>query len=587
MSLLQTARTIRSGLAQHLGPVMNLELRISGRQRRTFVGRMIYLLALTFYVVLVWTAVVERAGNEPSAVGITRMSEAGKAIILSITWFQFAVGLLASTILMSTAYSEELFHNRLPTLMASPLSFAQIVLGKYFSRLLQLLVLLLLGVPVMMIVRVFGGVPWGFILASSMLVLVCSLLTGAISMLMSVRFRQPYMTVMWSILVAIPATWPCIFWLYYSSRNMIQSGQTSWAVVAILFAGYLSATVALLARCVSAFTIEARRSLGNDPTRPRSGSRARSGYAYTPADPSSTATGARVAAPGMYVRDSYEVELGMPMKAGIDQSPLIWKGMRRRFLSNPKSAVAIVVLFMLYVYGFAASCNSLRNYDFHMILVNGLLACAAVAMAVMAGSAITSEKEMGYWPLLLLTPQDEWQLLKAKLIVLARRSMIIWCALGAHLLFFTLLGMMRPWAILCLLLILAWTVALLAGLGVYLSTILRRTSTAVIATLGVAAGLWGVLPFITYLLGGIMIDLFGAGNGATYACYIVTCASPFVQAKLILEVAIAGDINSFVKTLGMAPVEMLAWLMVNAILFGALAVFLGWRAMRNFRRHAF
>ena len=124
------------------GPILTKELRISSRRRRNFVLRGVYLAVLTAFVVLVWLATVKWESYGTHAYRISRMFEAGRIVIVYIAWFQFIALQIVTVIMLSTAISEEIYAKTLGVLMTTPIHSFQIVVGKLFSKILQLLLLL-------------------------------------------------------------------------------------------------------------------------------------------------------------------------------------------------------------------------------------------------------------------------------------------------------------------------------------------------------------------------------------------------------------------------------------------------------------
>ena len=175
------------------GPVFGKELRISSRRRRSYVLRSAYVLLLTVFVILVWLANIRGVSG---ANAIARMSETGKVIIVTIAWVQFFALQLVAVVILSTAISEEVRARTLGVLMSAPVSAFQIVFGKLLSGLLQLLVLLAVSLPLLTLVRVFGGVPLDYVLATVCITFTACLFAGAVALLFSALFRRAYASIL-------------------------------------------------------------------------------------------------------------------------------------------------------------------------------------------------------------------------------------------------------------------------------------------------------------------------------------------------------------------------------------------------------
>ena len=145
--------------------LLEKELRVSSRHRRNYFLRFAYLLSLTVFVAVIWAEQVQRlrTGGVYSA---SRMAEVGRHITVYAVFFQFWAAQLIAVIMLSNAFSDEIYHRTLNVLMTTPVTNLQIVLGKLLSKLLQLLLLFAVTLPLLAIVRVFGGVPWDYIISS-------------------------------------------------------------------------------------------------------------------------------------------------------------------------------------------------------------------------------------------------------------------------------------------------------------------------------------------------------------------------------------------------------------------------------------
>ena len=120
------------------------------------------------------------------------MSEVGKIVTAAIVWFQFIMAQLLTAILLSEAIATEIRHRTLDALLVTPISDVQIVMDKLVSGLLQLVLLLAISLPLLAIIRVFGGVPWSFLVCGLCLTFATAVLVGALSLFLSVTNRQTH-----------------------------------------------------------------------------------------------------------------------------------------------------------------------------------------------------------------------------------------------------------------------------------------------------------------------------------------------------------------------------------------------------------
>ena len=190
------------------GPIFTKDLFVTSRRRRYYLLRVVYVAAMTVLVAATWRSVVGIGGV---GYGASRMAEAGKSITAAIAWGQFIATQVLAMVLLSTAISEELHSRTLPMLMTTPLGGRQIVAGKLFAKLLHLLILLAISFPILAIVRVLGGVPWDFVIASLSITISAMILTGAVSLFHSISRPQPAsvifrvlcLHVVWGVITAV------------------------------------------------------------------------------------------------------------------------------------------------------------------------------------------------------------------------------------------------------------------------------------------------------------------------------------------------------------------------------------------------
>ena len=155
VSVLNFGRRIVS-LSWLTGPIFDKELRVSSRRRRNYALRFAYLSLLTSFLALFWLEAVSSGGGSLSQV--SQMAEAGKSITSFVIWFQFIAAQFIALIMLSNSISDEVYNRTLGLLMTTPINSFQIVIGKLLSKLLQIVLILGISLPLLAIVRVFGGV---------------------------------------------------------------------------------------------------------------------------------------------------------------------------------------------------------------------------------------------------------------------------------------------------------------------------------------------------------------------------------------------------------------------------------------------
>ena len=153
---------------------------------------------------------------------ISRMAQAGKYIVTYIVWFQFCAAQIIAIVMLSNSISDEIYHKTLGMLMTTPITSLQLVIGKLFSKLLQLILLLAISLPLLALVRLFGGVPWKYITSSLCLTISTVILVSSLSLFYSIFCRRAYEVIIKTVLtlLALFALLPFIiatvlFWKIY------------------------------------------------------------------------------------------------------------------------------------------------------------------------------------------------------------------------------------------------------------------------------------------------------------------------------------------------------------------------------------
>lgn len=166
-----------------LGPVFQLEIVTAPRRLRYFVARTGYAL---FILLAVWLCYAESFGY--AAHWTMQQSAAFSysffALISSIV---LTAGTLYSCTLCAATISQERQRRTIEFLFASTLTNAELVLGKCAARLLSVLSLLAAAIPILFLTMIFGGVSPHLVLQTCVLTVFTVLMSGAISICVSVR----------------------------------------------------------------------------------------------------------------------------------------------------------------------------------------------------------------------------------------------------------------------------------------------------------------------------------------------------------------------------------------------------------------
>jgi ABC-type transport system involved in multi-copper enzyme maturation permease subunit len=200
---------------------------------------------------------------------------------------------------------------------------------------------------------------------------------------------------------------------------------------------------------------------------------------------------------------------------------------------------------------------------------------------VLPATCITSEKESQTWLLLLTTAISNGEIVWGKLLGAVRRCLPAWLFLLGHVTLFSLAGIIHPVGAGQLAILTVWVMFFLAASGLYFSTRFRHTTTAVIANVALAAGLWAVFPLIL----GLVLMIAGAG-GDLLGVYMDM--NPVVHAAVITAatsrsggLGAYGWIQGGITDVG----ESTGWILLNFVLYVVLGLAFIARAAARVRRN--
>ncbi|MHC4166720.1 MAG: ABC transporter permease [Planctomycetota bacterium] len=575
------------------GPIFDKELRVSSRRRRNYVLRSVYLFFLMSLLLIVWINVIELGGS--GLYLVSRMAEAGKTVIVCVVCFQFCVTQTLAVVMLSASISDEINSRTLGLLMTTPISGLQIVLGKLLSKLLQLILLLAISLPLLAIVRVFGGVPWDYVVSSLCITLSTVIFYGSLSLFFSIYARRAYVVIivtvlaLFVVLAALPyltaslcfattGDWPgralttAIFYhnpyavLLFGSMQVIQPGGVGgpgWLTFYWpLHCGILMAASTLLL-IVSAVVVrkvalsQATGQLGASSSKARShmrGNRALAGRRDRSASP-----------------------------RGVIGPPVLWKELRfprtGQLSAVTRLSITVTVIFISVSYFACSYVDALNDPDTHIMYGIAYLGLGAFFAIVVPSASVTSERESRSWPLLMATALDDWEILFSKFTGAAWRCLPVWLLLLGHTVVFVLAGTIHPVAIAHMAFLIFWVTFFLCGSGLYFSARCRRTTTAAILNLVLAITVWAIVPLLLFFL--VDEDISEA--------YMDT--NPVIHAGVIMD-ATAGrnplsDYDWMGSGGGGTVGEATKWMLVCACAYGLVGLLFAWRAKCRLRRDIF
>ena len=562
------------------GPIFDKELRVSSRRRRNYVLRFAYIVFFAMLTALVWTEAVPRGST--SVLRASRMAQAGQAIVTFVVWFQFIGAQIVAIVMLSTAISDEIYNKTLGLLMTTPVGSLQIVLGKLLSKLLQLLLLLTITLPLLGIVRVFGGVSWDYLLTGLSVTITTAVFLGTLSLLFSIFTRRAHTVIIVTVLVAgvLFLLVPILFMFMLHERfpgQVIMDGLS-----------YVNPYILLVEATGNSFAV---RGLGQVNWLAHCGiSLGASALLLLLATvfvrkvALRQATGQEVIGSGRRRAPRRGIAIRTRVRRVVGPC-VLWKERRTPLwgrLNTIKIVAALLALgLLLLTYILCAGENALDDDETQITYILVFTALGLLFTMVLPATCITSEKESRAWPILLTTTVTNGQILLGKFLGSVRRCIAVWLLLCAHVVVFVLAGIFHPVAILQLGIVVAWIVTFLCASGLYFGTRFRRTTGAVIANVTLAIALWAIVPLLWALAFAI-----ARGNSELLECYLDM--NPFVQAGVVAMGTVGHDGLGYYDWAQGGMRDMTSatiWILCTFLVYcGASLLFL-WRAWARLRRH--
>ncbi len=480
------------------GPIFDKELRVSSRRRRNYLLRFVYILSLSIFILFAWYSILGIRSSGSSVFLVSRLSQAGRQIISTIVWFQFIAAQVISIVMLSSSVSDEIHRGTLAVLMTTPINSFQIVTGKLLSKLLQLMLLLAISLPLLAIIRIFGGVTWEYVASSVCITLSATFLAGALSLLLSITYRHAY-----TVILVTVALYMVFFGALSGLFNMLAVNgmfifdrQVTQSLLAMTnpFVAFAAANAKFIQSGVPSFfswPLHCLLMLGV------------SAILITVA-----VWRMRKAAPAKTFGSSSKPWFAGAMektltrifyKAGCRSScssiipvkdpPILWREMRKGFVGRSRGEAAIFVLLTIaFLISAVLLVFSSRRISFlPQYLMYAFYLVAMVRMAVFSAGSITAEKEARTWPVLLATPLEDRDIVRGKAVAAFRRNfpLLLLYIILVSILYIKLAGIKSIIAIVLYTLFPTLTsILFVIGSGVYLGTRLKTTTGAVATTIG-------------------------------------------------------------------------------------------------------
>jgi ABC-type transport system involved in multi-copper enzyme maturation permease subunit len=237
----------RAGLVRLCGPVLGYDLVRTARRKQFILLRCFYgvfLLVAFFLVYASWAFERDASLHDlfsPAALDAKRLADFASSFFLAFLAIQFLAACLLTPIYTAGAIPEDRACRTLEFLLATDLRSREIVLSLLLSRLANLGLVILTGLPVLSLLELLGGVDPALVLVGFAVTGLTMLSLASLSILVSVYARHPRQAISWTFgwaaayLVAAGLGWllllPSVGWATWPSTETWTSPVTVTDVV--------------------------------------------------------------------------------------------------------------------------------------------------------------------------------------------------------------------------------------------------------------------------------------------------------------------------------------------------------------------
>jgi ABC-type transport system involved in multi-copper enzyme maturation permease subunit len=545
-------------------PILNRELRGGARRAATFRRRCSFSIAflLALGILYLFTSITNRQQFGPRVMAGFAESMFANTVLIQMLLTIWLVP--ACTAILIAGENER---RTLSFLAMTRLTSAEIIIGKLAAGLAQHAAWLATGLPVLILLPVFGGVdPRWVLLAMSGTVSTACFVAG-LSILVSTgasRARRAVgeavgLATAWFVVppvvrlfapISLPRVWhwaaPVNDWVLASSPSSIL--MLLWHLPSAppwTLSGTFVAMMSLQLVAAGLFTLWAVARFRSACRRHEENSGAEAGVQRPAAG---IATAIRRIAP--------------VKRPPCWDNPMLWKELyttRRRTLAEKFGvlvALAFVALLVWVIYPFAmraifeqfhflrSSDSEIRRLEFNEILriITSLLQFLAIlAAAAIAATCLTEERARQTWDSLLATPLSASEIIQAKMIGAAWRIRWVALFLVALWLLGLFAGSIHPLGFAAAIILLAASIWFALALGTYMSLVSRDTALASNRAM-IPVLLLSISCLACYFARGASSVLLGAGS------------APFVNWLSLVSYA---DVHEIIAAGGLQPFHVI------------------------------
>jgi ABC-type transport system involved in multi-copper enzyme maturation permease subunit len=197
-----------------VGPIFQRDVIGAGRRRGPYALRFLYAIILLTVVSIAFAGARSSITGGSTVAAAQSLQQVAPAITFTIGWFMLLAMAIVGPALTGGAIADEKRARTLSALMTTPLTSLEIVVGKLASRTVQIVVLALLAAPLLLAMRLFGGVPAMAVVGVMAISLSLALLGAAVALMFSIWHRRGTSAMGFAMLtLGVVSFGPMLLWL--------------------------------------------------------------------------------------------------------------------------------------------------------------------------------------------------------------------------------------------------------------------------------------------------------------------------------------------------------------------------------------
>ncbi|MEQ9617456.1 MAG: ABC transporter permease subunit [Phycisphaerales bacterium] len=492
-------------------PIVAREIAVAGRRWTTYAMRSLFVFGVLAIVVLAFVSVFFDGGHRNTTEQLDQITALAPQLVTAMSWVMFVALMFLAPVLTCGAICEEKLGRTLPALLTTPLTSTQIVFGKLAARFVQLVLLVLCGVPVLLLLRVYGGYSMGMVLKGTCITLSAAFLASSVALMYSIWHKRAWTALIYALLTMVVAfAAPLAYIGAYMAGVLGQSKILTELMqylpyasppfmLAVVTAPEAGAAPPLNLLSVhgwlwcSLFTIAVGWGVGLFSSlvlrrvmlaEARGWSAGSSGFV----------PGAGVRGRGRRkARRSSRQRTSSRTVCKRIEAPVFWRD-RKLPMVKSRAGKALLALLVLTVGGLFYYYGEYDEMEFHLVLTNLVLVVLLATAATVTTNTITAEREARSLDVLLTTPMSVHSIIGQKFMGNMVRLLPGPLFLVGHYLVFGIRGDTELWQVGHVFAVTIGYTSLLVGSGLLVGTMFKRPITAMATNMGLALALWIGLP---------------------------------------------------------------------------------------------